>query len=239
MDNEDGTYDLCFTPLSPCQHRLEARIFNRPLKDSPLLFAASPHINPECTFGRRGVAASGDERDFLQPVAAVYDPRRRLVFVLDSGNSRVKILESCEGPEEEGLVFRGHVSNCSALEGGSATGLALCPDDSRLAVVNWRTKRITKFDPDDDSDSTASKHEFTSDELSEPTGLAVASDGSVLVLDNGANRVVQFSPEGTNQPMDYRCENRRFWLSAHNCQVPTPTSRNLELKQQIGIFGAD
>jgi hypothetical protein len=39
--------------------------------------------------------------------------------------------------------------------------------------------------------------------------------------------------------IDYRCDNRRFRLSAHNCQVPTPTSQNLELKQQIRIFGAD
>ncbi len=39
--------------------------------------------------------------------------------------------------------------------------------------------------------------------------------------------------------IDYRCDNRRFWLSAHNCQVPTPTSQNLELEQQIWIFGAD
>ncbi len=30
--------------------------------------------------------------------------------------------------------------------------------------------------------------------------------------------------------------NRRFWLSAHNCQVPTPTSQNLELEQQFRIF---
>ncbi len=40
-------------------------------------------------------------------------------------------------------------------------------------------------------------------------------------------------------PIDYRCDNSRFWLSAHNCQVLTPTSQNLELEQQIRIFGAD
>jgi ADP-heptose:LPS heptosyltransferase len=39
--------------------------------------------------------------------------------------------------------------------------------------------------------------------------------------------------------IDYRCENRRFWLSAHNYQVPTPTSQNPQLEQQIRIFGAD
>jgi hypothetical protein len=39
--------------------------------------------------------------------------------------------------------------------------------------------------------------------------------------------------------IDYRWDKRRFWLSAHNCQVPTPTSQNLEFEQQIRIFGAD
>jgi hypothetical protein len=39
--------------------------------------------------------------------------------------------------------------------------------------------------------------------------------------------------------IDYRCDNRRFWLSAHNCQVSIPTSQNLKLKQQIWIFRAD
>jgi hypothetical protein len=41
------------------------------------------------------------------------------------------------------------------------------------------------------------------------------------------------------EPIDYRCDNTRFWLSAHNCQVPTPTSQNLKIEQQIRIFGAD
>jgi hypothetical protein len=39
--------------------------------------------------------------------------------------------------------------------------------------------------------------------------------------------------------IDYRCDNRRFWLSAHSCQVQTPTSENLNIEQQISIFGAD
>ncbi len=39
--------------------------------------------------------------------------------------------------------------------------------------------------------------------------------------------------------IDYRCDNRRIWLSAHDGQVPTPTSQNLEVEQQIRFFGAD
>ncbi len=38
--------------------------------------------------------------------------------------------------------------------------------------------------------------------------------------------------------IDYRCDNRCSWLSAHNCQVPTPTSQNLEREQHVRIFGA-
>ncbi len=43
----------------------------------------------------------------------------------------------------------------------------------------------------------------------------------------------------TTKTIDYRCDNRHFRLSAHNCQVPTPTSHNLEVEQQIRILGAD
>ncbi len=42
-----------------------------------------------------------------------------------------------------------------------------------------------------------------------------------------------------SRTIGYRCDNRRFLLSTHNCQVPTPTSQNLEIEQQIRIFGAD
>jgi hypothetical protein len=56
------------------------------------------------------------------------------------------------------------------------------------------------------------------------------------VLDKAPAAAFEFVPRN---PIDYRCDNRRFRLSAHNCQVPTPTSQNLELEQQIRTFGAD
>ncbi len=36
--------------------------------------------------------------------------------------------------------------------------------------------------------------------------------------------------------IDYRCDNSPFWLSAHNFQVPTPTSQNIDAEQKIRIF---
>jgi hypothetical protein len=37
--------------------------------------------------------------------------------------------------------------------------------------------------------------------------------------------------------IDYRCDDGRFQLSAHDCQLLTPTSQKLEVKQQIRILG--
>ncbi len=37
--------------------------------------------------------------------------------------------------------------------------------------------------------------------------------------------------------MGYRCDNGRFWLSTHKCQVPTPTSQSQEVERPISIFG--
>ncbi len=33
------------------------------------------------------------------------------------------------------------------------------------------------------------------------------------------------------------CDDACFWLSARDCHVPTPASQNLEVGQQIWIFG--
>jgi hypothetical protein len=61
-----------------------------------------------------------------------------------------------------------------------------------------------------------------------------------LLTENALYYVQDFQFQAIlTKTIDYRCDNRRFWLSAHNCQVPTPTSQNLELDQQIWIFEAD
>jgi hypothetical protein len=36
--------------------------------------------------------------------------------------------------------------------------------------------------------------------------------------------------------IDYRRDNRRFWLSAHDCQLPTPNSQNLERRAANSDF---
>jgi hypothetical protein len=66
--------------------------------------------------------------------------------------------------------------------------------------------------------------------------LAVDSKGRTLVFPERGNQDIAMD---CAKITDYKCDNRRFWLSAHDCQVPTPTSQNLEVDQKIRIFGAD
>jgi hypothetical protein len=64
---------------------------------------------------------------------------------------------------------------------------------------------------------------------------------TVAVLCGGLPRVTAavavqyriYRSGGRVYAIDYRCDNGSFWLSTHNCQVPTPTSQNLEFEQQI------
>ncbi len=48
----------------------------------------------------------------------------------------------------------------------------------------------------------------------------------------------KISKAGKNldRTIDCRCDDDHSWLSAHGRQVPTPTSQNLELEQQMRIF---
>ncbi len=68
--------------------------------------------------------------------------------------------------------------------------------------------------------------------------ITITNDHNRLSPDD-IDRMIKVSSiceDAQKKPINYRCDNRRFWLSAHNCQVLTPTSQNLELEQQIRIF---
>ncbi len=59
------------------------------------------------------------------------------------------------------------------------------------------------------------------------TELPVLAHVITMVYDKVRCRCVFFSVRDSGSPIDYRCDNRRFGLSTHNCQVPTPTFQNL------------
>ena len=85
-DLENGTYEVLFRPPSASRYVLKLSVFERPIKDYPLFFNATEHNEPIKTYGRRG---SGKD-EFHQPVAVAVDDDG-LVYVVDSGNSRIKV----------------------------------------------------------------------------------------------------------------------------------------------------
>ena len=63
-----------------------------------------------------------------------------IVYVVDTGNSRIKVLSRT-------LDFRNHIFN-ENLEGRSVTGVCLGSSGDTLVTVNWRTKTITEMNLD-------------------------------------------------------------------------------------------
>lgn len=110
IDLEDGTYKIYFRAHKPGRYGINICVFDRPIKDTPLYFDVSEHNNPVCTYGTRGTGKD----EFMQPVAVAIDDTDRTVYVLDTGNSRIKVLN-------EDLEFIKHIAN-EGLTGRSCTG---------------------------------------------------------------------------------------------------------------------
>ena len=58
-DNEDGTYTIEFTPTSCGPHSLEVKIFQRHIRDSPVLVEVVDSNPPLVSFGSRGLGDLG------------------------------------------------------------------------------------------------------------------------------------------------------------------------------------
>ncbi|CAB4068434.1 TRIM2_3 [Lepeophtheirus salmonis] len=112
-DNCDGTYDICFTLHLVGTYCLKVLIFGRPIKDMPLFFDVNDHNPPTLSFGSRGTK----EKGFMQPCNVAVDTSHGNVYVIDTGNSRIKVLS-------ENLNFVRHITN-EGLEGRSVTGICL------------------------------------------------------------------------------------------------------------------
>ncbi len=159
-------------------------IFDRPIKDCPLFFEATEHNPPVVSFGSRGTKDKG----FVQPCNVAVSRSSGCVFVVDTGNSRVKRLT-------RNLDFDGHLHN-ECLEGRSVTGVCMGAGDDTLVVINWRTKTVAEIDPEDGGRTVASF--CREDLLREPIDLALdPATGRVLVADNGLGALLVFEhPSG-------------------------------------------
>jgi tripartite motif-containing protein 2/3 len=189
VDLRCGRYEIHFVPDQPGDYELAVRIFDRPVQQFPLRFEASPHINPLCIYGGSG----GGSAQFRRPVALAVDKTEARLYVLDTGNSRVKVLSS--GSNEATFVALHHLSGQSVLADSACTGLALrtrSSDKKTLFLSNWRNRTIAELD----AKTGQLINNISAPQLIEPTSLAVTSADELVVVDNGASSVFIFDTDG-------------------------------------------
>ncbi|KAI5644278.1 tripartite motif-containing 2 protein-like [Phthorimaea operculella] len=160
QDLDSGLYRITMRPWAPGSILVRVCVFSRSVRDSPLRAEVAPTAAP-----------------------LLVCAKRREIYVLDAGNSRIKVLD------EETFAFKNHIVN-EGLAGRSCTGIAATAEG--VVAVNWRTKTLTEVNCDGNTLRT-----IRSDRLVEP--VCVAADihsRRLAVADNGARTVFVFDSRG-------------------------------------------
>lgn len=221
-DKEDGTYCIFFRPPVSGRYVLRISVFQRPIRDSPLFFDVTDHNSPTAEHGSRGSGKS----EFLQPVAVAVDDVAGSVYVLDTGNSRIKVL-TLE------LEFVRHIEN-DGLKGRSCTGIAMSKQG--LVVVNWRTKTVTEISPETGSTLKS----FTHNAFQEPVDVAVLPcSGRILVADNSASCVFVFDDTGRLLLQVGRKGSQRGQFNLISSVAAAPNDHILVADSRIQIFTSE
>ncbi|KAL0883183.1 hypothetical protein ABMA27_016625 [Loxostege sticticalis] len=178
-DLDSGLYRITMRPWSAGAICLRVLVFSRAVRDSPLRTNVSATAAPLLVWGARG---TGKEQ-LNQPVAVARCPKRREIYVLDAGNSRVKVLD------DETFAFKTHIVN-EGLAGRSCTGIAVTAEG--VVAVNWRTRTLTEVNIEGSTVRT-----IRSERLVEPVCVAAdIASRRLAVADNGARTVFLFDSQG-------------------------------------------
>ncbi|XP_054286500.1 tripartite motif-containing protein 3-like isoform X1 [Macrosteles quadrilineatus] len=221
-DREDGTYFIRFRPSTHGRYSISVSVLDRPVKGSPLQVTVSEHNNPVRSYGSRG----SDKDQFLQPVAVAVDNQSGVVYVVDTGNSRVKVLT----PE---LQLIRHIES-SGLAGRSCTGVAVHGDCGWLATVNWRSRTVTRLDTHGVTLAT-----FTHAAFVEPIDLAIDTNyGHILVADNGPSCVFVFDTEGKLLFQVGKKGSQKGCFNLISCVTVGPGGEIVVADSRIQIFSA-
>jgi tripartite motif-containing protein 2/3 len=181
-DNDDGTYDISFTPVSAGLHVLVVKIFDRIINGGfSLSFTVNAFHEPVAVYSY----------ELRQPVAVCVD-RHDQLYVLDTGNNRISVFD-VNASMHDVSVLKYITSN--AMDQRGATGIWLCAshtdDNSTFVIANWRSCCISEI-----SQEGAVLRTFTCSDFQEPTSVAVGRDGTIFVADNAAGTIFVFKAFG-------------------------------------------
>lgn len=197
-DFKKGIYISKFIPTLTGKYRFDVNIFNRPINKMPLYINVSEFIDSMWTFGGSNSSSSSNsfnfgmkgivtnkgtsDRDFNMPICVRCF--KGVIFVLDSGNNRIKLLN------EQGQFLR-HITHIG-LNDTSCTALAAIKLDTNtfsMKTINWRSKLFCNYELNfgkkndiDDSKSSFTQHELSDPLLSEPIGLMETASPSLFII---------------------------------------------------------
>lgn len=197
-DKRDGTYEVSFVPPVPGKYQLFIYIFNRPIKNCPLTFETNNHHNPVAIFGKSSKRGIADQFDhFSQPASLIINKHNGRVYIMDSFNSRIKVLAQIDS-QECPFSFMQHIQ--PDFFSRSCTGIALLyledddeceehaiqtlslspskPPNPNILVTDWRNHTIYELNSDGKL-----LRQYTHEDLVEPTNIVVDSRGWIFVVD--------------------------------------------------------
>lgn len=201
IDKRDGTYEVAFNPPVPGGYQLYIYIFNRPIKNCPLVFETNSHHNPVAIYGQSSKKGVADQFDhFSQPACLTINKHNGRVFILDSFNNRIKILAQIDSPECP-FSFMQHIQldflkrSCTGIallypeeddqcDEYGIQALSLSPSklpNPNILVTDWRNRIIYELNADGKL-----LRQYTHEELLEPTSIVVDSKGRIFVVDRAS-----------------------------------------------------
>ncbi|GLH15925.1 Tripartite motif-containing protein 2-like Protein, partial [Gryllus bimaculatus] len=191
-DRDDGTYTVRFRPPAPGRYAVK-------------------HNNPVATYGGRGPGKD----DFLQPVAVAVDAAGT-VYVVDTGNSRIKVgkkgsQKGCfnlissvtVGPGGEIVVADSRIQVFSAKgdfmeeiypEGkgrGRYGGVAIDGDGHIIATRSEKSRSFVQV-LDFSNGSVVSNIDSHDSRLKRPSGVAATADFHIIVVDLGNDCIKKY-----------------------------------------------
>ena len=148
-DLQNGSYMCKFIPNIVGKYRIDVSIFLRPINQMPILLNVTENIDSLWSFGganssdnlfSKGIVSSKgtSDKDFNMPISVRCIDE--LIYVLDSGNNRIKLLN------RNGQFIK-HIKH-HGLSDTSCTALAInkLNTTSHLYTINWRSKLLCDYE---------------------------------------------------------------------------------------------
>ena len=188
-DNENGTYDMFFTPQTPGEHELTITISSYPIKGSPFIISARQERTYTSLF------QSGYKQCFStssQPWDVAVDDNGD-VFVVDHGYHCIFVLSQSGGRK----LTIGTAGSANSGNGQFYCPTAIAIRGNVMYVPEESNKRIQKISTKGEFISKFGQVGSGDGQFSCPRGICLDPDGRVFVSDYSNNRVCVFSADGT------------------------------------------